>query len=101
MSRAAHVACRVLLPQEEAAFVLPPILACLTHFGPDRMTLSLQGWHLDETAAQLTLQVTATCARVRCPLGQVLTPRGHNRYARILAALPWGLYTVRLHLRVR
>ena len=96
-----HVACRVLLPQEEAAFDLPPILAFLTHFVPDRMTLSLQGWHLDETAAQLTLQVTATRVRVRCPLCHVLTPRVHSRYSRILADLPWGPYTVRLHLRVR
>jgi transposase len=65
------------------------------------MTLALQGWHLDETAAQLTLHVTATRARVRCPLCQVLTPRVHSRYSRILADLPWGPYTVRLHLRVR
>ena len=65
------------------------------------MTLSLQGWHLDETAAQLTLQVTAIRARVRCPLCQVHTPRIHSRYSRILADLPWGPYTVRLHLRVR
>ena len=40
--------------QEEIAFVLPPILTFLAHFVPDRMTLSVQGWHLDETAAQLT-----------------------------------------------
>src|SRR5262245_37141411 len=65
------------------------------------MTLSLQGWHLDETAAQLTLQVTAIRARVRCPLCHVHTPRIHSRYSRILADLPWGPYTVRLHLRVQ
>jgi transposase len=65
------------------------------------MTLSLQGWHLDETAAQLTLQVTATRTRVRCPLCHTSTPRVHSRYRRILADLPWGPYTVRLHLRVR
>ena len=71
-----HVACRVPLPQEEAAFILPPILAFLAHFVPDRMTVSLQGWHLDETAAQLTLQVTATRARVRCPLLPCADPPG-------------------------
>ena len=65
------------------------------------MTLSLQGWHLDETAAQLTLQVTATRARVRCPLCHAPTPRVHSWYRRTLADLPWGPYTVRLHLRVR
>src|SRR5215217_7409926 len=52
------------------AWHVPHILAFLAHFVPDRMTLSLQGWHLDETAAQLTLQVTATRTRVRCPLCQ-------------------------------
>ena len=96
-----HVACRVPLPQEEAAFILPPILAFLAHFVPDRMTVSLQGWRLDETAAQLTLQVTATRARARCPLCHAPTPRVHSWYRRTLADLPWGPYTVRLHLRVR
>jgi transposase len=65
------------------------------------MTVSLQGWHLDETAAQLTLQVTATRARVRCPLCHAPTSRVHSWYTRTLADLPWGPYTVRLHLRVR
>ena len=95
------MACRVPLPQEEAAFVLPPILAFLAHFVPDRMTVSLQGWHLDETTAQLTLQVIATRARVRCPLCHAPTSRVHSWYTRTLADLPWGPYTVRLHLRVR
>ena len=63
--------------------------------------MSLQGWHLDETTAQLTLQVIATRARVRCPLCHAPTSRGHSWYTRTLADLPWGPYTVRLHLRVR
>src|SRR5215471_13548759 len=96
-----RVACRVPILQEEAAFVLPPILTFLAHFVPHRMTLSVQGWHLDETAAQLTLQVTATRTRVRCPLCHTLTRRVHSRYPRTLADLPWGPYTVHLHLRVR
>jgi len=95
-----RVACRVPLPQEDAAFTLPPILTFLGHFLPDRMTLSLQGWHLDETAAQLTLQVT-TRARVRCPLCQTPTARVHSRYTRTLTDLPWGSYTLRLQLHVR
>src|SRR5262245_11340038 len=65
------------------------------------MTLSLQGWHLDETATQLTLEVTATRTRVRCPLCQTSTSRGHSWYTRTLTDLPWGPYTIRLHLRVR
>jgi transposase len=96
-----RVACRVPWLQEETAFVLPPILTFLAHFIPDRMTLAVQGWHLDETAAQLTLQVTTTRTRVRCPLCHTLTRRVHSRYPRTLADLPWGPYTVHLHLRVR
>ena len=52
------------------------------------MTLSVQGWHLDEMAAQLTLQVTTTRIRVRCPLCHTLTRRVHSRYARTLVDLP-------------
>jgi transposase len=65
------------------------------------MTVSLQGWHLEETTAQLTLQVIATRTRVRCPLCHAPTSRVHSWYTRTLADLPWGPYTVRLHLRVR
>ena len=96
-----RVACRLPLLQEEITFVLPPILTFLAHFVPDPMTLSVQGWHLDETAAQLTLQVTTTRTRVRCPLCHTLARRVHSRYPRTLADLPWGPYTVHLHLRVR
>ena len=96
-----HVACGVPWLQEEIAFVLPPILTFLADFVPDRMTLSVQGWHLDEPAARLTLQVTATRTRVRCPLCHALTRRVHSWYPRTLADLPWGPYTVHLHLRVR
>jgi transposase len=94
------MACRVL-PQEDVAFVLPPLLAFLAHFVPDRMTLSLQGWHLDEPASQLTLQVTATRTRVCCPRCQTPTSRVHSWYTRTLTDLPWGPYTIRLHLCVR
>ena len=56
---------------------------------------------MDETAAQITLSVTATPARVPCPLCHVQTSRIHSRYTRTLADLPWGAYHVRLQLRVR
>ena len=85
-----RVACGVPMLQEEIAFVLPPILTFLAHFVPDRMTLSVQGWHLDETAAQLTLQVTAIRPRVCCPLCQTSTSRVHSWYTRTLTDLPWG-----------
>ena len=96
-----RVACCVPILQEEIAFVLPPILTFLAHFVPDRMTLSVQGWHLDETAAQLTLQVTATRPRVCCPLCQTPTSRVHSRYTRTLTDLPWGPYTIRWQLHGR
>jgi transposase len=87
--------------QEEIAFVLPPILTFLAHFEPDRLTLSVQGWHLDETAAQLTLQVTTTRPHVCCPLCQTPTSRVHSRYTRTLTDLPWGPYTIRWQLHGR
>ena len=96
-----RVACCVPILQEEIAFVLPPILTFLAHFVPDRMTLSVQGWHLDETAAQLTLQVTATRPRVCCPLCQTPTSRVPSRYTRTLTDLPWGPYTIRWQLHGR
>ena len=43
----------------------------------------------------------ATRARVRCHLCHAPTSRMHSWYTRTLADLPWGPYTVRLHLRVR
>jgi transposase len=95
------VACCVPILQEEIAFVLPPILTFLAHFVPDRMTLSVQGWHLNETAAQLTLQVTATRPRVCCPLCQTPTSRVHSWYTRTLTDLPWGPYTIRWQLHGR
>jgi transposase len=95
------VACRLPVLQEEMAFVLLPLLTFLAHFVPDRMTLSVQGWHLDETAAQLTLQVTTTRTHVRGPLCHTRTRRVHSWYPRTLADLPWGPSMVRLHLRVR
>ena len=90
-----RVACRLPLLQEEITFVLPPILTFLAHFVPDPdYFVPCRGWHLDETAAQLTLQVTTTRTRVRCPLCHTLTRRVHSQYPRTLADLPWGPYTV-------
>jgi transposase len=56
---------------------------------------------VDDVAAQISLYVTATPARVPCPLCQVQTARVHSRYARIVTDLPWGAYAVRVQLRVR
>ena len=87
--------------KEDFAFVTTPILALLARFLPDRTALSLEAWHVDDGAAQITLEVTATHARVPCPLCHVQTTRVHSRYPRTMADLPWGAYAVRLQLRVR
>jgi transposase len=73
----------------------------LARFLPDKTTLTLEAWHVDDTAAQITLDVTATPARVPCPLCHVPTARIHSRDVRCLADLPWGAYHVCLRLRVR
>jgi transposase len=86
---------------EESAFVSTPILALLTRFLPDKTTLSLEAWHVDEATVAITLQVTSTHAQVPCPLCHVQTPRVHSRYTRTLVDLPWGRYAVRIQLRVR
>jgi transposase len=89
------------LHKEASAFVATPVLTFLPRFLPDVTTLALEAWHVDDAATQLTLHVTSTQACVACPCCHVQTPRVHSRYTRSLAALPWGAYHVRLHLRVR
>ena len=87
--------------EEELAFVAtqtPDVLACLL---PDATTLRLAACHVDTTAAQITLLVRSTQARVPCPLCAIPARRIHSRYERTLADLPWAEYRVRLRLRVR
>ena len=99
--RGSHL-CGLSIPlhEEAPAFVSTPVPTCLARFLPDT-TLSLEAWHVDDAAAQITLSVTSTPACVPCPLCHVQTPRVHSRYTRTLADLPWGTYAVRLQLRVR
>ena len=47
------------------------------------------------------LQVTATAPHALCPLCQTPATRGHSRYRRVLADVPWGAYAVRVQLQVR
>jgi transposase len=89
------------LPREDSAFVSTPVLAFLTRFLPDKMTLALEAWHVDDAAAELTLHVTSTQASGPCPLCHGQSARVHSRYTRTMADLPWGPYAVRLQLRVR
>jgi transposase len=87
--------------EEEPAFVATPVLALFARFLPERTTLDLEAWHVDDAAAEITLHVTSTQACGLCPLCHIQTPRVHSRYTRTLADLPWGTYAVRLQLRVR
>jgi len=87
--------------EEEPAFVSTPVLALLARFLPDRTTLAMEAWHVDEAAAVITLHVTSTQACVPCPLCHVRTARVHSRYTRTLADLPWGAYGVHVQLQVR
>lgn len=89
------------LHKEELAFVSTPVLTFLTRFLPDTMRLSLEAWHVDDAVHQIRLHVTSTHARVPCPLCQVQTARVHSHYARTVADLPWGIYSVCLQLRGR
>src|SRR2546430_7442975 len=89
------------LPQEDSAFISTPVLAFLAGFWPDKTTLPLEAWPVDDAAAEITLHVTSTQASVPCPLCHVQTARVHSRYARTLADLPWSTYAVCLQLRVR
>jgi transposase len=93
----------VVLPFHEEAltFLAPQALTILSRFLPDRTTLSLEAWHVDDAAAEITLFVTATATSVSCPRCHVPTSRVHSRYRRTLADLPWGTYAVHLQLRVR
>jgi len=91
----------MLLTEGDFAFVSTPLLALLARFLPDPPTLALEAWHVDDLAAAITLQVTATAAQAPCPLCHTLATRVHSRYHRTLADVPWGTYAVRLHLQVR
>ena len=65
--------------EEEPAFVSTPVLALLARFLPDRTTLALEAWHIDEAAAQITLDTISTHSQVSCPLCHVQTTRVHSR----------------------
>ena len=76
-------------------------MTLLTRLLPTTPQLHLDAWHMDDTATQLTLQVTSTQALVHGPLCRFPTRRVHSRYVRTVADLPWGPWRVVLHLQVR
>jgi hypothetical protein len=90
-----------LLYEEDLAFVSTPVLALLARFLPERTTLALEAWHVDDAAAQSTLDMISPHSQVSCPLCHGQTTRVHSRYTRTVADVPWGAYAVRLPLRVR
>lgn len=63
--------------------------------------MALEAWHIDNTTATVTLQVTATPPQVPCPSCQASATRVHSWYQRALADLPWAAYAVRIQLQVR
>lgn len=87
--------------EEDPAFVSTPILALFTRFLPERTTLALEAWHVEDSTVEMTLHVTSIQACGLCPLCHIQTTRVHSRYTRTLADLPWGTFAVRLQLRVR
>ena len=93
--------CKGIISTFETLPISTPVLARLARFLPDRTTLALQAWHVDDAAAAIPLHVTSTQTCVPCPLCHIQTVRVHSRYTRILADLPWGPYAVRVQLRVR
>src|SRR2546427_1637629 len=88
------------LPQEDSAFISTPVLAFLARFLPDKTTLSLESWHVDDAAAVITLHATPAQASVPFPLCHGQTVHVHSRYARTLADLPSITYAVRFQLCV-
>jgi transposase len=60
----------------------------IQHLLPNQTDLSLQSWHLDTTAQQITLHVASTQNRAHCPLCHCPTHRIHSRYERTLKDLP-------------
>ena len=46
--------------EEEPAFVSTSVRTFLARFLPDRTTLALEAWHVDEAAAQITLDTIST-----------------------------------------
>jgi transposase len=87
--------------EEEPAFVATHTSEVLSVLLPDAHTLHLDACYVDTAAAQITLRVHSTQARVPCPHCATPARRIHSRYNRTLADLPWATYRVRLQLRVR
>jgi transposase len=73
----------------------------LTRLLPGAFLLHFDAWRMDDTATQLTIEMTSTQTLVYCPTCRFPTRRVYSRNGRRVADLPWGPWRVVLHLRVR
>lgn len=68
---------------------------------PNTISLQLDAWSVDEPQAHITLLVSSTQAKARCPGCNAPAQHVHSRYTRTLADLPWSGYGITWRLRVR
>ena len=68
---------------------------------PDAARFRLDSCSINYRQSQITLGLTSTPPRGRCPSCSRPSERVHSRYQRTLADLPWATFQVRLEVRVR
>jgi transposase len=71
------------------------------HLLPDASRFRLESWSINYRPSQITLGLTSTPPRTRCPSCSRPSERIHSRYQRTVADLPWADFQVRLEVRVR
>jgi transposase len=89
------------LKQKEIIFLFTAPTTLLYHLMPDASRLRLNSWSINYRPSHLTLRLTSTPLRGRCPSCSRPSARVHSRYQRPLADLPWATFQVRLEVRVR
>lgn len=68
---------------------------------PQLPGLKLNEIKTDVLTETITVMLTMTAPTANCPLCATCSAKIHSHYTRIPADLPWGTFTIRLHLRVR
>jgi transposase len=68
---------------------------------PAAISLRLEAWDVDDTAAQITLHALSMSPTGSCPVCAKVTQRVHSRYKRTLADLPWGAWRITWQLHVQ
>jgi transposase len=82
-------------------FLFSPPTTLLYRLLPDASRFRLTSWSINCREAQITLGLTSTSPRGRCPSCAQPSERVHSRYQRTLADLPWATFRVCLEVRVR